>query len=521
MADDHPRATLDRSAGLLLVGAIFLLAICGLIYELIAGTLSSYLLGDSVTQFSIVIGLFLTAMGLGSYLSKFFVKNLLAALIAVEVAVGLFGGMMALVCFATFSYTDFYIPVLLLWIGAVGVLVGLEIPLVVRILRQLESLRITLANVLSADYAGALAASLLFPFILLPNSGVVRSGLVMGLMNVAVAAIMLWRFAPYVASKRRRLSQWTASAAVILLAAFIASEKLVAFLEDRLYSDDIIYACDTPYQRLVLTRWREDIRLYLNGHLQFSSVDEYRYHETLVHPAMALAERRENVLILGGGDGLAAREVLKHSEVRNVDLVDIDREVTDLFTNQPILTALNRNSLSDERVHVHNADAMGFLQKTDKFYDVVILDLPDPSAPELGKLFSKAFYSLVGRHMAAGAMMSCQCTSPFRSREAFWCIIHTIAASGCGSTPDTRFDVHPYHTVVPTFGTWGFAVAGARKVTVEDVELSVPTRYLAKDMLPSLFVFPEDMAEVDTPVSTLDDPVVCRLYRVGYHKYLE
>ena len=138
-------------------------------------------------------------------------------------------------------------------------------------------------------------------------------------------------------------------AIVLLLAAFVGAGRFVTFLENQLYQDEILLAEDTPYQRLVVTRWRQDVRLYLNGHLQFSSVDEYRYHEALVHPAMCLAERRANILILGGGDGLAAREVLKHEGVERIDLVDIDPAVTGLFRDHPMLSRLNRGSLRHPR----------------------------------------------------------------------------------------------------------------------------------------------------------------------------
>ena len=458
--DAEPSTELDRSAGMVLVAAIFLLAICGLMYELIAGTLSSYLIGDSVTQFSLVIGLFLTAMGVGSFLSRFVERDLFAALLAVEIGVGSVGGLMAMACFATFSLTEYYVPVLLAFVFAIGTLVGLEIPLVVRILRQVESLRITLASVLSADYAGALVASLLFPFLLLPHLGVVRAGLVMGLMNVAVAGIVLRRFAALVGPQRRYLTLWTLGSGAVLLAAFAGSGRIVSFLENRMYADEIIYARDTRYQRLVLTRWRDDVRLFLDGHLQFSSVDEYRYHEALVHPAMTLAARRERVLILGGGDGLAAREVARYPDVSRIDLVDIDPVVTELCASHPLLTGLNSDVFRDPRLHVHNCDAMAFLQRSREFFDVILVDLPDPSGPELGKLFSRTFFSLAGRRLARGGMFASQCTSPFRSRAAFWCIVHTIVDARCGPGPEDTFRVRPYHTVVPTFGTWGFALAG-------------------------------------------------------------
>jgi len=311
------------------------------------------------------------------------------------------------------------------------------------------------------------------------------------------------------------------AAGLLLIGGAIASGALVSYLEERLYQDEIVFAKNTPYQRLIVTRWHEDVRLFLNGHLQFSSVDEYRYHETLVHPAMGLAARRGRVLILGGGDGLAAREVLKYPEIERVDVVDIDPEVTGLFSANPLLIALNKGSLRDPRVHVHNVDAMSYLRSTTRMYDVVLMDLPDPSDASLGKLYSRTFFSLVGRRLADGGLMSSQCTSPFRSRKAFWCIVETVRASYCGPAPDARFRAQPYHTVVPTFGTWGFVVAGREAPDLAKLKIEVPTRYLTTELAGSLAVFPPDMGQLEAPVSTLDNPVVCRLYRQGYHKYME
>lgn len=522
MSDASDRPSLDRVAGLLLVAAIFLFAVCGLVYELIAGTLSSYLLGDSVTQFSIVIGLFLAAMGVGSFLSRYFHRDLLGWFVRIELAAGLIGGFTSLAGFATFAYTDFYVPVLLALVGVVGVLVGLEIPLMVRILRGLHSLPVTLANVLSADYLGALVAAVLFPFALLPWLGLVRSGLVIGLVNVFVAGLLLWRFGPVMPRRTGGLKAAVIACALVLAVGIAASGRLLPYLENRLYQDEVIFAADTPHQRLVLTRWHGDVRLYLNGHLQFSSIDEYRYHEALVHPAMALAERRARVLVLGGGDGLAVREVAKYPEVERIDLVDLDPVVTDLFRTRSMLTTLNGDALNDPRVRIHNTDAMRFLESGAELYDVILMDLPDPSGPAIGKLYSRAFFGLAGRRLAAGGVLASQCTSPFRARRAYWCILHTAAAARFGPEGADRLHVRGYHTFIPTFGTWGFMVAARRPLDAEGLALAdVPTRYLTADLLAGLFVFPPDMAEVETPISRLDDPVICRLYRQGYHKHLQ
>ncbi len=511
---------LRRLTGPLLIGAIFVLSICALVYELIAGALSSYLLGDSITQFSLVIGLFLTSMGVGSYLSRFIRNELLAALIEIELWIGIGGGLTALIGFAAFAHTEFYTPVLLSLVAIVGTLVGLEIPIVVRILREVETLRVTLANVLSADYLGALAASLIFPFALLPQLGIVRAGLLTGLVNVGVASLLYMAFRPAIEVGHRRVKVIALTASIVLLSCFAGAGRLVAWFENRVYADEIVLAQDSSYQRIVLTRWREDVRLYLDGHLQFSSVDEYRYHEPLVIPAMTLAQRRENVLILGGGDGLAARQVLKFKDVRRVDLVDLDPVVTSLFSTRPMLTSLNENALLDSRVIVHNEDALRFLQAAATRYDIIIMDLPDPSRPEIAKLYTREFFGVAAQRLAAGGILVTQATSPFRSRSAFWCIANTIAATPGGQFAE-NLRVHPYQTYVPSFGSWGFVMASRRDLAITDARIDVPAMYLSTEVMKSMFVMPPDTSLVETEINTLNDPIIWQLYQRGYHKYLE
>lgn len=522
MTAQSPQDAAPTQAGrVLLVGAIFAAAACGIIYELVAGTLSSYLLGDSVTQFSLVIGLFLTAMGIGSFLSRYLVENLIAWFVLGQIVVGVIGGTTALIGFAAFAYSNSYQPILLGLVVVVGTLVGLEIPLVVRILRDLSTLRGTLANVLSADYLGALAASVLFPFALLPYLGLVSAGMMTGLVNVLVGGLVLYRF-------RSDIRRWTLPLTVAIVIASVSlvmgmafSSRMVARMEGSLYQDEIVYSERTPYQQIVITRWRKDLRLYLNGHLQFAAVDEYRYHEALVLPAMEAAARRERVLILGGGDGLAARQVFKYADVTHVDLVDLDPAVTDLFRTRSMLTDLNANSLNDPRLTIHNTDAFKYLTETTDLYDVILIDLPDPSVPGLGKLYSKTFYGLAGRHLTDGGVLTCQSTSPFRSRHAFWCIAHTTAAARWGPENQYHLQVRPYHTLVPTFGTWGFVLAGRDLPPTSAMKVSVSSKYVTTATLPGLFLFPPDMSEVETPISDLNDPAVVNLYHSGYHKILD
>jgi spermidine synthase len=480
MTDPVPRGA-PRGAGPLLLVSIFVIAVCGLVYELLAGALSS----NSVTQFSLVIGLFLTAMGIGSFISRYVRRELLRVFIIVEIAVGGVGGTATLVLFFAFAALETYLPLLVLLSLLIGTLVGLEIPLLVRIMRGQLSLRTAIGNVLSVDYLGALAASLLFPLVLLPHLGLVRTGFLFGL----------------------------------LLAAGLASAgRTTSWLEDLIYDDDVVYAKTTAFQRVVLTRWRNDLRLFIDGNIQFSSIDEFRYHEALVHPAMGLVGTPRQVLVLGGGDGLAAREVLKYRGVERVTVVDLDPEMTRIFSTVAPLVDLNRGALRDRRVRIRNEDAQKFLERDDAHYQVVIVDLPDPNSESVGKLYTRSFYRLLAKRLAPGGVMVTQATSPFYATDAFWCIVATIEAADL-SRGGPRFQTRPYHAPVPSFGDWGFVLASLRPMATERIGLSVPTRFLTPAVLQGLFTFPRDVARRPAPVNRLDNQVLLRLYEQGYQRY--
>ncbi|MEL7472262.1 MAG: polyamine aminopropyltransferase [Planctomycetota bacterium] len=510
---------LPRFASLVLVGAVFAIAVCGLVYELVAGAMASYLIGDSVRQFSLIIGVFLAAMGGGSFLSKFIRERLLLRLIYLEIAVGVVGGFSGLGMFAAFAHTDIYQLVLLALVVAIGVLVGLEIPLVVRIVKDTQSLRTSLANLLAADYLGALGAAVLFPFLLLPNFGLVAAAMVAGIVNVLVAVLLLICFSSRLGASARGAWVWAIGATLSLAVGLAMSGAFVRFFESRAYQDEVILARTSEYQRVIVTRWRDDIRLFLNGQLQFSTVDEYRYHEPLVLPAMGLAPRPERVLILGGGDGLAAERVLAQTGVGRVDLVDLDAAVTDLFTDHEMLSTLNNGALRDDRLRVVSADAFQFLEDTEALYDVVIIDLPDPSDAATARLYSETFYRLVLRRLAPDGVAVTQATSPFRSREAFWCVVSTIESAVADRAGVESTDVRPYHTYVPSFGTWGFVLFG--RLGDASPALPTTTRHLTQEVWRSMLVFPPDLNRIGSSVSTLDDPLVSRLYRTGYNRYFD
>lgn len=489
------RAAAVRPAEVALLASVFVVAACGLVYELAAGALASYLLGDSVLQFSTVIGAYLFAMGIGSWLSRHIERQLVANFLRIELLVGLIGGLMPAALFVAHSLlpVSAVAPFRALLYGlvlTVGILVGLEIPLVMRLLKRHFSERYALkdlvSQVLTFDYLGALAVSVAFPLLLVPQLGLVRTGVVFGLLNVAVAVWALWLF-------RAELRAWRAHAlacAAVLAAlgaALLGADRLTTWAEDRFYGDRIVFSQSSPYQRVVVTSGSAGVRLFLNGNLQFHSRDEYRYHEALVHPAMAAHGAPKRVLVLGGGDGMAVREVLKHPAVEHVTLVELDPAMTRLFSTEPLLTALNGDALKSPKLTIVNDDAFGWLDRHDALFDVIVVDFPDPSNHAIGKLYSTSFYALMARHLAASGYAVVQTTSPLIARKSFWTVVSTIEAVGLLATP--------YHAHVPSFGEWGFVLAGQRPYA-SPRQVPDGLRFLTVGGLPALFDFPPDMARV-------------------------
>ena len=481
--------------------SVFLIAACGLIYELIAGALASYLLGDSILQFSTVIGAYLFAMGIGSWMSKFLARGLVERFITIELMVGLVGGFSSTVLFLAFAYTDAFRLLLYLMVLVIGILVGLEIPLLMRILKERFQFHDLIANVLTFDYLGALGASLLFPLVLVPKLGMVRSALLFGLVNAGVALWSTFIFQRQIGSPVR-----LRSLSVVVIAALgvgmIFAERITETADASLYADEVILARNTRYQRIVITRWKNDLRLFLNSHLQFSSRDEYRYHEALVHPGLAAVPNAKRVLVLGGGDGLAVREILRYPSVESITLVDLDPEMTKLFREHSLLRKLNSDSLRSSKVRVVNADAFPWLEEHGGQFDFVAVDFPDPTNYGLGKLYTTAFYRLLKRHLAPGAYISVQSTSPLFARQSFWCIHETIRAAG--------FNTWPYHVYVPSFGEWGYVLAG--KGDYKPPRVPAGLRFLDQTSLAGLFQFPADMAAVPVEPNKLNDQALVRYY---------
>ncbi|KNZ31387.1 MAG: spermidine synthase [Methylibium sp. NZG] len=515
--DGTPAPTARASpAEVALLASVFVVAACGLLYELAAGALASYLLGDSVLQFSTIIGAYLFAMGVGSYLSRFFERQLIAHFLRIELLVGLVGGLLPAALFALHSVAPssfrfaLYALVLL-----VGTLVGLEIPLVMRILkyqfRERYALKDLVSQVLTFDYLGALLVSVAFPLLLVPQLGLIRTGVFFGLLNAAVA---VWALVLFRGQLRRVAAHAVACALTIgaLLAAFVFADRITTWAEDRFYVDDVLYSETSLYQRVVVTSGKAGERLFLNGNLQFHSRDEYRYHEALVHPAMAAHGAPKRVLVLGGGDGMAVREVLKYASVEQVTLVELDPHMTRLFSTQPRLRALNADALLSPKLRTVNTDAFAWLEQNTASFDVIVVDFPDPTNFSIGKLYTASFYKLLDQHLAAGGYVAVQTTSPLIARRSFWTVVATIESVGLTATP--------YHAHVPSFGEWGFVLAGRRPYRVP-TELPAGLRFLSLAGLPALFAFPHDMARVPAEVNRLSNQVLVQTYEEEWGKVHE
>lgn len=486
----------------LLLLSVFAIATCGLVYELIAGTLASYLLGDSVTQFSTIIGVYLFAMGVGSYLSRFVTGNLIGTFIRVEFLIALLGGCSASILILVFGWTvSFRIPLYSI-VFLIGTFVGLEIPLLLRILEGRFAFKDLVSNVFSFDYIGALLASLLFPLVLVPHLGLVRSAFLFGLINASVGMLALVMLKDEIPRLR---SHWITGITVtsILLGGLLSGSQITRWGEYAAFPDPVIYAESTPYQRIVLTKRNEELRLYLNSNLQFSSRDEYRYHEALVHPGLSRLSEARRILILGGGDGLAAREVLRYPRVESITLVDLDPEMTRLFSSNDMLRQQNSDALLSPRVKVENADAFSWLAQAKDHYDFVIIDFPDPSNFSLGKLYTTTFYHRLLKVMKPGAALVVQSTSPFVARQSFWCVDATLRACG--------LHTEPYHALVPSFGEWGFILA-SRQPLGGPASLPPGLRFINEDVLAQLSLFPPDMGRVETRINQLNNQALVHYF---------
>jgi spermidine synthase len=471
---------------------------------LAAGTISSYLLGDSVTQFSTVIGVYLFSMGIGAYLSKFIKSNETSFFIQVELLTGLIGGLSSIILFLCFGSAGSFRFILYALVLLTGTFVGLEIPLMMRILKDRVEFKDLVSKVFTFDYVGALLASLLFPLLLVPHLGLIRTSAFFGIINVALACYLCFYFKAEL-SKYKILLVQGVIVLFTLLFAFVFSTEIQSYSESNAFDENVIFSTSSPYQRIVFTRKNNDLRLYLNNNLQFSSTDEYRYHEALVHPTLSSVSSINNVLVLGGGDGMAVREILKYPGVKEITLVDLDKELTKLFVQNELLTKLNNHSLTDKKISVINNDAFEWLKTADKKYDAIIIDFPDPSNYAVGKLFTNTFFRYLKKVMDNATTCVVQCTSPLVAPKTFWCVNNTLHSVG--------YKTVPYHTYVPSFGEWGFIMFSVNEVNTRSKRALPPDlKYYNENEFAYMHSFPKDMVCNSTDIQKLDNQILVELF---------
>jgi spermidine synthase len=518
-----------RPARAAVLFAVFVCAACGLVYELALVALGSYLIGDTVGQASIVLGVMVFAMGVGALAAKPLQRVAAAAFAAVEIVLALLGGLSVLGLYAAFAWLDLYAPALIVTAFVLGLLIGAEIPLLMVLLQKIRAQEAgsAVADMFAADYVGALLGGLAFPFLLMPVFGQLKGALVVGAVNALVGLALVFTVFRRELGGRTRAVLGAGSVVVIAVLgyAYATAHDFELTARQQLYRDPVVHAERSRYQEIVLTRSMplasggvSDLRLYLNGDLQFSSVDEYRYHEALVHPALAAA--RGEVLVLGGGDGLAIREILRYPDVRTVTVVELDPAVVRLARTQPRIRSLNGDAFADPRVRLIHADAFAWLRNNAHRYDAVVVDLPDPDETATAKLYSVEFYALLRPALAPGARLVVQSGSPYFAPKSFWCIEASIRAAGFVTTP--------YHVDVPSFGDWGFVLAAAVGAptapasgppTVALAADAPPLRFLDGPLLRAAVVFPRDRGRAAVQPSTMLHPRVLEYARSEWRSY--
>jgi spermidine synthase len=517
-----------KFATMLLALTMFFTGACGLVSEYALGAVSTYILGNSIEQMCMTIAVMMLMMAVGSWAQKWFQGKLVEKFILIELLIAVIGGFAPIAMYAAFGLLEtHFLLVQYFFICSMGFLIGLEIPVVLRINAEYsETLGINVASVYSPDYIGSFVGAAVWVYYLIRHFPITEISFIVAGINLSVAVCTYGYFLKHGLVKQRSLSLGL----IVLVSAALAygyvhNREWNVTLQQHLYEDKIVFSTATKYQQLTMT-YRGDIgeyRFYINGNLQFSSADESIYHEQLVHPVMSLVPDHRKVLILGGGDGMALREVLKYQDVESVTLVDLDPDMVRFCASNETLRKLNGNSFGSAKVKtltsgaissngsrpiyqetgatkkkkgprtpkpvvekvaqvdILNLDADKFLSEINGKWNVVIVDFPDPNAIELAKLYSQEFYLKLERVLAENGMMVVQSTSPYHAKEAYLCVKRTIEAAG--------FQTIPYHDNVPSFGDWGWVLGWKSSIPkdvvdarLKEMRIAVETRYLTPEV---------------------------------------
>ena len=460
----------------------------------------------------------LFSMGVGARITKMMDGDLLEKFIWIEIALSILASFVSLITYTTATYSLYTGVTIYGLCIIIGLLIGMEIPLVIRINDSFEKLKINVSSMMENDYYGSLLGGVFFAFVGLPFLGLTYTPFVLGFVNYAVAIVLLsvlWKDMEQ--STKRRLSLANLAVFVLLITGIFNADAVIAHGEEMRYKDRVIYSKQTKYQKLVITQSNSDYWLFINGNQQLSTIDEIMYHEPLVHPLLKLCPNPKDILILGGGDGCAAREILKYENVQNITLVDLDPEMTKLALEHPVLSEINQHALEHEKVTTINQDGYSFLEKENLFYDIIIIDLPDPKTIELGRLYSYEFYKLCNKALKPNGLIVTQAGSPYFASRAFQCIEKTMSEAG--------FSTVPIHNQVITLGEWGW-ILGSKSLSQTQfknalVELEfkdIPTKWINHEAMTLMTSFgknftidPKDSIEINT----IHNPLLFKYYMNG------
>lgn len=516
-----------RTGRLLVLATVFVCAACGLVYELELLALGSYLIGDSVTQASVVLSVMVFAMGVGSLLAKALRARPAFGFALVEAGLALLGGLSAMALYASFAWLGESRPALVAFSFAIGVLIGAEIPLLMVLIQRIrrQDAGGAVADLFAADYVGALAGGLAFPFLLLPVLGQLTGAMFTGAVNViAGGGLVLWLFRRDLSRRSRwLLVAVNVTVLTVLGCATVLADDFERMARRAVYGGEVRVAVQTGVQELVLTGPRtgspRSLDLFLDGRLRVSGYDEYRYHEALVHPAMTGPHTR--VLVLGGGDGLAAREVLRYRDVASVTVVELDPGVVRLARTDPMLSALNERAYEDPRLGVVTEDAFRWLRApaARARFDVIVSDLPDPGITPSTKLYSQEFYGLAARALRPGGRLAVHAGPPGTRPRTYWTVDATLRAAGLRTAPYSAggrlsgFAAGPDRVLgaassaAPPPQDWGFVLAAREGVPRLRVDRETPAlRSLSTQSLADAARDTERTRVAGLPPSTLPHP---------------
>jgi len=497
---------------------LFATGLSGIVAEYVLSTLATYFLGNSVLQWTMIVSIMLFSMGLGARITKIMERNLLEKFIWIEIALSILASFVSLITYTAATYTVYTGFAIYSLSVIIGLLIGMEIPLVIRINDQFEILKVNVSSMMENDYYGSLFGGVFFAFIGLPFLGLTYTPFILGFINFLVAIVLLtvlWKELDQ--SVKKRLSSANIVVMILLFTGVLNANNVVAHGEEMRYKDRVIYSKQTKYQKIVITQSNADFWLFINGNQQLSTVDEIMYHEPLVHPVMKLYPNPRDILILGGGDGCAAREILKYPEVENIDLVDLDPEMTRLAMEHPVLSEINQHAMENEKVKIINQDGYTYLEKNNSYYDIIIIDLPDPKTIELGRLYSYEFYKLCFKSLRKNGLIITQAGSPYFGSRAYKCIDKTMEEAG--------FATVPLHNQVITLGEWGW-IAGAKslekqqfKHALQELDFeNIPTRWINKEAMTLITSFGKDFtldAADSVEINTIHNPVLFNYYLKG------